>query len=528
MKKQEKKLLNLFATTPKGLELLLADELRALGASTAAEKLAGVAFTGDLSLAYQACLWSRLANRILLPLATVPASTPDELYAGVQTIAWDEHLEPEGTLAVHFVCSQSNITHSLFATQKVKDAIVDQFRDKYGLRPNIAREEPQIKVYVYLHRNQASISLDFSGESLHRRNYREAAGPAPLKENLAAAILVRAGWPEIAKEGGTLLDPMCGSATLLIEGAMMAGDVAPGLLRDYFGFLGWKQHEAKLWEKLVKQAQARSTAGLAKLPTIVGYDLDPAAIKNAFENIESAGLLSSIHVEKRDLSVFAPKPKEKIGLVVVNPPYGERLGEHPSLQSIYTLLGDRLKASFLGWRVGILMGNPDLGKKMGLRAKRHYSLFNGALPCRLLIFDVIPEYFIDRSPSADNERRIRAAKRAIAGQDQQAVQMFINRVGKNLKHLRRRVEREGVSSYRIYDADLPEYSFAIDLSADTVQVQEYQAPKTVDAKKVLMRRQEVLAVLPDALNLSPAKIFFTIIARPKKERPNRDRQQARR
>jgi 23S rRNA (guanine2445-N2)-methyltransferase / 23S rRNA (guanine2069-N7)-methyltransferase len=184
--------LDLFATTPKGLELLLADELRALGASKAAEKLAGVEFTGDLALAYKACLWSRLANRILLRLAKVPAETPEALYAGVQSIAWDQHMDPNATLAVNFVSSQSQITHTLFGAQKVKDAIVDQIREKYNTRPNVEREHPDISVNVYLHRDVATISLDLSGDSLHRRNYRLGGGGiAPLKENLAAAILIR-------------------------------------------------------------------------------------------------------------------------------------------------------------------------------------------------------------------------------------------------------------------------------------------------------------------------------------------------
>lgn len=510
-------LLNLFATTPKGLELLLVDELRSLGATDAAEKLAGVAFTGDLALAYKACLWSRLANRVLLNLTTVPAATPDDLYAGVQTIAWDEHIQLESTFAVHCVCSQSNITHSLFATQKIKDAIVDQFREKYGSRPNVEREQPEISVYVYLHRDVAAISLDLSGESLHKRGYRLASGAAPLKENLAAGILLRAGWDEIAKAGGTLLDPMCGSGTLLIEAAMLAGDMAPGLHRNYFGFLGWKKHQPKIWQALLNDAQKRSEQGLSALPAIVGYDHDPHAIKIAFENIERAKLLGKIHVEKRELSAFTPKANAKPGLVVVNPPYGERLGEVAELQPLYTSLGDKLKQAFTGWHAAVFTGNPELGKQMGLRAKRYYAFFNGALPCKLLLFDVEREYFVNRSPAADNERRIRAAQRAMAGQDMQMVQMFVNRVSKNLKHLQRKMERQGLTSYRVYDADLPEYAFTIDIAEGTAQVQEYEAPRTVDPQKVLRRQQEVLSVLPDILNLPPAQIYFSVVARGKKE-----------
>jgi 23S rRNA (guanine2445-N2)-methyltransferase / 23S rRNA (guanine2069-N7)-methyltransferase len=506
-----------FATTPKGLELLLVEELRALGAETAAEKLAGVAFTGDLALAYKACLWSRLANRILLPLTQVPAATPEELYEGVQTLNWDEHLDPEGTLAVHFISSQSQITHTLFGAQKVKDAIVDQIREKYGVRPSVARDQPGVSIHVYLHRDRAHISLDLSGESLHKRSFRLATGAAPLKENLAAAILLRAGWPEIAKEGGALLDPMCGSGTLLIEGALLAADQAPGLKRPYFGFLGWKQHQPALWQALVEEAEKRAEQGLEKLPPIVGYDCDTQAIKIAFENIERAGFRGKIHVEKRELNAFEPKYQAKTeakpGLVVVNPPYGERLGEVEELQPLYTGLGNKLKEAFQGWKAAVFTGNPDLGKQMGVRAKRYYALYNGPLPCKLLIFDLEAPYFVDRGPSADNERRIRAAQRAIAGLPSGGIEMFVNRLNKNLKHLKRQAKRQGLSTCRVYDADLPEYAFAIDLNEETAKIIEYQAPKTVDAQKVLRRRQEVLAVLPEILALAPGQIYFEILPR---------------
>lgn len=512
-----------FATTPKGLELLLVDELRALGAVTAAEKLAGVAFTGDLALAYKACLWSRLANRILLPLAEVPAATPEELYAGVQTIAWDEHLQPEGTLAVHLTSSQSQITHSLFGAQKVKDAIVDQFRDKYGLRPSVSKEEPDLSIHVYLHRDQATISLDLSGESLHRRSYRLAGGTAPLKENLAAAILLRAGWPTVAKEGGAFLDPMCGSATLLIEAAFMAADWAPGLKRSYFGFLNWKKHEPALWQDLILDAQRRAEQGVLNLPPIVGFDYDTEAIKIAFENIERAGLLGKVHVEKRDLSAFQPKyatskQKNQPGLVVVNPPYGERLGEVEELQPLYTALGEKLKEAFVGWQAAVFTANPDLGKQMGLRAKRYYALFNGALPCKLLLFEVQPSYFVKRGPEADNERLIRSAKRAVAQKENGAIEMFINRLNKNRRHREREAKRQGLTQFRVYDADLPEYAFSIDLTQASAEVREYPAPKSIDPQKVLRRRQEVLAHLPEILSLPPQAIHFEILPRQKDKR----------
>lgn len=502
-----KKQYALFATAPKGLELLLADELRTLGASDAREKLAGVVFSGDLEVAYRACLWSRFANRILLSLHTAPASTAEELYAAAKAIPWSEHISPNATLAVHFVSSNSTITHTMFGAQKVKDAIVDQLREQYGTRPNIERNEPDISVYVYVLRDVATISLDLSGDSLHKRGYRLSLVTAPLKENLAAAILKRAGWEQIAKAGGALMDPMCGSGTLLLEGAYMAADIAPGIAREYFGFLGWKQHQPEQWRKLLEEAWARRDAGLQSLPPMIGYDQDPEAIKSAFENIERAGLLGKIHVEKRELQDFAPKANVTPGLVVVNPPYGERLGEVEALQPLYSLLGERLKAAFSGWKAGVLTSDVALGKQMGLRSIKQYALFNGALPVQLLLFDVEAQYFVDRSPEADNERRIRYAEKMTANLDKSAIEMFANRVRKNLKRYK------GQTAFRLYDADLPDYAFAIDIQDGCVFVREYKAPKIIESKKVERRRFEVLAALPALLSVSARQIYFEIIPR---------------
>lgn len=507
------KRLAFFATAPKGLELLLVDELKILGAAEANEKLAGVTFSGDLEVGYKACLWSRFANRILLFLSSQHAETPEELYSATQAIHWDEHLTTESTLAVHCVCQQSEINHSLFAAQKVKDAIVDQLRNKYGTRPNVDRVQPDVSIYVYIYRNEVAIYLDLSGESLHRRGYRLAGGEAPLKENLAAAVLQRANWPEIANAGGTLMDPMCGSGTLLIEGALMAGDIAPGLLRNYFGFLGWKQHDANLWQRLKEEAELRRAQGLQHIPTLVGYDQNPDAIHIAFDNIERAGLRGKIHVEKRDLMQFAPKPQTKHGLVVTNPPYGERLGELELLQPLYTLLGERLKEHFEGWQAAVLTGNPDLGKQMGLRANHYYALFNGAIPCKLLLFSVTRDYFFDRSPQAENERRIKAAQRVAQLDDN--IQMFVNRLAKNFKHYSKRASKQGLARYTVYDADLPEYAFLIELTLTEAYVIEYQAPKSIDKQKALQRQQQVLAVLPEALGVSPRDIYFSVQSRKK-------------
>lgn len=375
----------LFATTPRGLEALLAEEIETLGGTNIKTMRSGVSFIGTRETAYRICLWSRVAGRLLLKLSEFPAETPEELYAGVQTIDWSAHLMPEGTLAVDCATVQSEISHTHFASLKVKDAIVDQFRDQIGTRPNVELERPDIRVNTYLYRNQATISLDLSGDSLHKRGYRKDGGEAPLKEHLAAALLLKARWLENAQEGNTLLDPMCGSGTLLIEGAMIAGDIAPNLSRSYFGFESWLQHDAYLWGDLLTNAHERRTAGLKTLPPIVGSDVNPTAIALTHENIERAGLLDAIEVEQKSIKQIRPLENE-IGLLIANPPYGERLGEDDNARRVYSQIGNILRDHFGGWRAAIFTGRPEWAPAIKLKPRRSYDFFNGTIPCKLMIY----------------------------------------------------------------------------------------------------------------------------------------------
>ena len=524
-----------FATAPKGMEPLLADELRALGASTVAETRAGVSFEGPLTLAYRVCLWSRIANRILLPLATFAAPTPEDLYDGVRTIRWDEHLGVDGTLAVDFSASNSQITHTHFGALKVKDAIVDQFRDATGERPSVARECPDVRINLYLLRDVATISIDLAGESLHRRGYRALGVEAPLKENLAAAILLRAGWPDIARAGGALLDPMCGSGTLPIEAALIAADIAPGLLRSHYGFLHWRQHDAAAWVTLMAEAVQRKEVGMAHLPPVVGYDADPSAVRLALANVEAAGLHGHIHIERRELAHVESLRSAVPGLVAVNPPYGERLGEVTELQHLYKALGDKLKEYFVGWKAVVITGNADLGKCIGVRARRMHTLYNGAIECKLLNFDIDPQWYMGHyakniaakvvaenpDQSTDEQRPSPTASLPISGVEAQAssvntvalsvgAEMFANRLRKNFKTLSKWAQREGVYCYRAYDADLPEYALAVDIYEQWVHVQEYQAPRTIDPAKAAARLHEAVAVLPQVLGVAKEKIFLKV------------------
>jgi 23S rRNA (guanine2445-N2)-methyltransferase / 23S rRNA (guanine2069-N7)-methyltransferase len=380
--------MNFFATTAKGMETLLAGELRELGGAAVEERRAGVAFQGALEVAYRACLWSRVANRILLPLASFDAPTPEALYAGVGAIGWGDHIGRGRTLAVDCSTSRSRIDHSHYAALKTKDAIVDQLRARRGARPDVDTARPDVRVNVYIHADRATVSVDLSGESQHRRGYRAAGATAPLKENLAAAILLLADWPQRARAGWPLLDPMCGSGTILLEAALIAGDVAPGLRRDYFGCTGWRGHDPALWSRLRREAEARAAQGLRRLPPMRGDDADARAVRAAQANLARADLAKRVHVERRALADCAPLAARggatDHGILVTNPPYGERLGDAETLAPLYAQLGDVLRRRFPGWTGYVLTGAPALAKRIGLRPSRRITLYNGAIECRLL------------------------------------------------------------------------------------------------------------------------------------------------
>jgi 23S rRNA (guanine2445-N2)-methyltransferase / 23S rRNA (guanine2069-N7)-methyltransferase len=380
-----------FATTAKGMEGLLAAELRDLGATEIGERRAGVAWRGPLEVAYRAALWSRVANRILLPLGEFAAATPEALYAGARAIRWADHIGRGRTLAVDASLSRSRITHSHYAALKTKDAIVDRLRDERGVRPNIDARRPDVRVNLYLHADHAVVSIDLSGESQHRRGYRTAGAAAPLKENLAAALLLLAEWPRRARAGEPLIDPMCGSGTIALEAALIAGDVAPGLRRTYFGCSGWRGHDAALWARLRREADVRAAQGLRRLPPIHAYDADARAVRAAQANLAGADLSRRVHLERRALAECAPiagRGGATGGIVVTNPPYGARLGDVERLGRLYEQLGDLLRRRFPGWTGYVLTGTPALAKRIGLRPSRRIPLYNGPIECRLLEFPI--------------------------------------------------------------------------------------------------------------------------------------------
>lgn len=495
-------LLEIHLSCPKSLEELLLAEAQELGLQNARQRPALVSGQGTLETAYRLCLWSRLANRVLLVLTRFPVRSADELYAGIQSIDWRDHLDSKGTLAIDFSGTSKAIDNTHFGALKVKDAIVDALRDRMGNRPSVEKRNPDIRVNVHLRRDEATVSLDLSGTSLHQRGYRLQQGAAPLKENLAAAILLRANWPELARQGYALSDPMCGMGTFLIEGALMAADVAPGLKREYWGFNGWQSHVPSIWSRLLEEAQQRAEKGLQQEPLwIRGYEADPRLIQPARNNIARAGLADWVKVYQGELATFAPSPdKGQPGLLICNPPYGERLGDEASLLYLYQHLGERMRSQCLGWQAGVFTGAPQLGRRMGIRSHKQYAFFNGAIPCRLLMFDVREQSFVTaREPQQDNNAPAQQAEAPAllsAGG-----QMFANRLQKNRRQLNRWLRQNDIHCYRLYDADMPEYAVAVDVYGEHVHVQEYAAPKSVDADKAQARLLDALAAIPQALDI---------------------------
>ena len=493
-----------FATCPKAMEPILADELSPLGAEDIKLTQGGVYFNGDLKVGYSACLWSRLANRVLLLLHSEAVDSVDELYDAVSKVEWTEHFDSDQTFLVDYAGRMRGIDNTHFGALKVKDAIVDQFRSKGELRPNIAKQEPDVRINVFITKGRVRISLDLSGESLHKRGYRREGGMAPLKENLAAALLIRAGWPEMAAAGKPLMDPMCGSGTFLIEAAMMASDTAPGLLRWRFGLQMWKQHNVELWREVWDAAELRREVGEAAATSeIHGYDGQPKAISKCRENLKQAGMTDRIRVSHRELKDLKPlthQAQQQLGLVITNPPYGERLSEVADMQYLYQHLGERLSQDFIGWELAVFTGNSELGKAVGLRSHKQYSFYNGAIKSQLLMYSLeITNHFADRR-QASGEIPLQALS--------EGAQMFANRVVKNRKQLSKWVKQENIQCYRIYDADMPEYAVAIDIYHDWLHVQEYAAPKTVDAEKAQRRLEEVMLALPQALQIPEARIVL--------------------
>ncbi len=491
-----------FITCPRGMDNLLQPELASFGLEPFKTAPAGVWARGTLAEGYRACLWSRLANRVLLHLATVNADSNDSLYQGVYDIPWESHLAVTGKFRVAFTGTNELIRNTQYGAQKVKDAVVDRLRGQGTVRPSVDAKDPDITVSARVHRGELHVAIDLSGDSLHMRGYRTEKGIAPVRENLASALLMRAGWPEIAGNRGDFIDPMCGSGTLLIEAALMALDQAPGRLRQRFGFERWLGHQPELWLELRQEAERRAWEGRqGEIPRFTGYDQDSRVIATAWRNIARAGLEGVIHVESRAVEDFHRDGQwAQSGLVLVNPPYGERLSERKQLGGLYRALGEAVRKHLPGWRLGVFTGAPELGHAIGLRSHKQYRFFNGKIPAQLLLFDVSDANSVrPREVTAPGELHARISH-------PERAQMLANRLKKNLKTLGQWARKQNIQCYRLYDADMPEFAMAIDIYGDRVHVQEYAAPKSVDEKSARERLAEALAVIPEALSVAPEHV----------------------
>ena len=501
--------MNFFASCAKGLEYLLVDELAALGCTRATATIAGVNAEGTLADAQRAVLWSRLASRVLWPLAEFDCPDEHALYAGAAAVAWAEHLRADMTLAVDAHVSGAAITHARYAAQRIKDAVVDTLRTRDGVRPSVDLVAPDVRLNLVLRKGRAIVSVDLGGGPLHRRGWRQAQGEAPLKETLAAAVLLRGGWLEIYADDCALLDPMCGSGTLLIEGALMAADVAPGLQRHRDALPSrWLGFDSLEWARLLEEARARAAIGRAGLrPVFFGSDLDPHAIRASRENAEAAGVAKSLQWKVAPVEqVLAPAAEQARprGLVVCNPPYDARLAADPAL---YRTLGDALQRAVPHWRASLLCGDAELAYATGLRAQKKYQMFNGAIECLLIVCDPVAA-----------QRRESVAIPVLSD----GAQMIANRLHRNLRKLKNWREREGVTCFRAYDADLPEYAAAIDVyttdggrtdrgaasfAGETwLHVQEYAAPAEIPQPVARRRLEELLAAARDVFSLPPERI----------------------
>ena len=476
---------SLFASTARGLEELLKSELDALGAQDLQVVQGGVHYRGDDRLMYQSLMWSRLASRILLPLGEFGVWSDLDLYVGAQSIDWGALFDSNKTFAVHFSGTNEVIRNSQFGALRVKDAIVDSFTRRGMERPDVDREQPDIRINVWLNKDQASIALDLSGTALHQRGYRQQTGQAPLKENLAAAIVLRSGW----QASTPLLDPMCGSGTLLIEAALIASDRAPGLLRSRWGFNGWKKYDDALWREVKSDAQQRARVGTAATAArFYGYDNNGRVLEHAIANARRAGVADLITLTRQDLlQLKNPLPQDVTGTVLSNPPYGERLESEPALIALHSQLGRIMKREFGGWSLSLFSGSPELLSCLQLRADRQFKAKNGPIDC------------------VQKNYQLAASSGESTGQ---IAEDYANRLRKNLKKLDKWARQEGIEAYRVYDADLPDYNVAVDRYADWVVIQEYAPPKTIDANKARQRLFDVISATLSVLELPADRLVL--------------------
>ena len=480
----------LFATTARGFEELLKSELTELGAQDAKVAQGGVHYWADDETLYRTLLWSRLSSRILLPIVQAKVFSDLDLYSAVVGVNWLDYFDEKVHFFVDFNGTNQEIRHTQFGAMRVKDGIVDYFERHGRARPNVDKEQPDIRIHAYLNRDDVVLSLDLSGDALHMRGYREDTGKAPLRETLAAAIVLRSGW----QKGTPLVDPMCGSGTLLIEAAQMEAQIAPQLYRLHWGFDFWQGHNQAAWEKVKEEALALAEAEKQRenSPHFYGFDLDHRVLQKAKQNAKNAGVAHLMQWQQGDVAAIKNPSPNVAGTVICNPPYGERLGTTPALIALYSVFGQRLKQQFSGWNASIFSGEPSLLDCLRLRSHRQFKAKNGPLDC------VQKNYQIAERAEQSTVENALEFDRTSSVSSEVAVD-FANRLQKNIKKIEKWAKQQGLDAYRLYDADLPEYNLAVDRYADHIVVQEYAAPKNIDENKA---RQRLLDAVNATLNVT--------------------------
>ena len=487
----------LFATTSRGFEELLKVELTELGAQEAKVVQGGVHYQADDETLYRTLLWSRLASRILFPLIETKIYSDLDLYAAVSGFNWLAQFDERVTFFVDFNGTNQEIRHTQFGAMRVKDGIVDYFERQGKTRPDVDKIQPDVRIQAYLNRENLVISLDLSGEALHLRGYREDAGQAPLRETLAAAIVMRSGW----QAGSPLVDPMCGSGTLLIEAAQMEAKIAPQLYRLHWGFDFWKSHNQSAWEKVKNEAIELAEEKQSEIqPHFYGFDLDRRVLKKAQKNAQNAGVSHLIKWQQGDVAALKNPSVNGVGTVICNPPYGERLGTTPALIALYSVFGQRLKKEFCGWNVSVFSSESTLLDCLRMRASRQFKAKNGPLDC------VQKNYQVSERKSDE----ITAKNELEFNRTSEVATDFANRLQKNIKKISKWAKQQGLDAYRLYDADLPEYNLAVDRYADYIVVQEYAAPKNIDENKARQRLLDAVTATLHVTGVETNKLILKV------------------
>ena len=484
-------MLEFWALTSKGVEELLADEIRQHGGEVIKMTMGVVRFNADLRTGYQLCLWSRMATRILRLIQSEAITADSDLYQIASKIDWPQHMSLRNSLAVDCVGKHPKIDNTQFGAIRLKDAIVDQFREETGHRPDVDRLNPDVRFQVRLDKNQFHFLQDFSGPSLHQRGYRSGQGDAPLKEHLAAALLKRSGWQPTQP----LFDPFCGSGTIVVEAALIALNKAPGLSREKFAFESWPGHRDALWQQLKKDAKDAERAPTDGIQ-FWGSDADERSLSKARQNAARAGVASISQFDYADATALKTAVSAQSGVIVTNPPYGERLGDLPSLIPLYSKFSLALKQHYQGWRLAIITSNADLLRALRLSKSKSYKFSNGPLDCEFTLFDLTEKQV---AVSSDAPSLFFAESSS-----------FGNRLAKNLKQLQKWASKEGLSCYRLYDADIPEYNVAVDWYDGEVVVHEYAAPSSVDEQVSQKRLFDVVNQVPQVLGISSDKMILKV------------------